>query len=193
MYSDDTGSLRLYHARNGTLARTLDLGAVQTSNTAKSGASAALGIGSDIVFVSASKAEKIIQRCTGLAGTTVVSLAYDVLTPSFLIAGLDSGDVLVFNTKWRPGGEQAGPGKSQCKLVNKTPKSINGDSSTDSILALKGYFLSSSKDGDVFNVWNSTNGRENGMRFVLGAKGKDLGAAKDWSVVQSTGAGGESV
>ena len=188
---DDTGNLRLYHARNGTIAKTLDLGAPQSSNIAKTGASAAIGVGPDVVFLSASRADNIVQRCNGLAGTSVVSLAYDVLSPSYLVAGLDSGDVLVFNTKFRQPGESGKAARAMCKLVYKTPKSINGESPTDSILALKGYFVSSSRGSDIVNVWNSTNVRELGVRYVLGANAKNLGAKKGWSLVQSTGAGGK--
>ena len=61
--SDDSGRIRLYNAKNGTLARSLDLEGSQTSNNiAKSGASAAVGVGPDVVFLSASKADKIISR-----------------------------------------------------------------------------------------------------------------------------------
>ena len=40
-----------------------------------------------------------------MPSTEVKTVAFDVLIPSYLYASLDNGDVVVFNTKWKPSGE----------------------------------------------------------------------------------------
>jgi len=100
--SDDSGAVRLYFAKNGTMIRTLDIGEPQTSSSiAKTGVTLAIGAGDGVSFVHASKADKVLSRCEGITGTKVISVAYDVLIPSYLYAGLDNGDVLLFDTKFR--------------------------------------------------------------------------------------------
>ena len=100
--SDSSGDLRVYAAKNGTLISTMQLDKPQTSHSmAKTGNVLAIGTGPDVSFVHASRADKVLSNCMGIVDTNIVSLAYDALIPSFLFAGLDSGEVIVFNTKYR--------------------------------------------------------------------------------------------
>ena len=162
--SDDTGAVRLYFAKNGTMMRSFDLQVPQTSNSiAKTGVTLAIGTGPDVSFVHASKADKVLSRCDGISGTTVVSVAYDVLIPSYLYAGLDNGDVLVFDTKFRPN-KQTSSSKATCKLLYKV---TSGGEMVDGVFGLKGYLLSTASATNSMTVHNTTSAREQKTRYVV--------------------------
>ena len=198
LLADDQGGLRLYFSRNGTLHKTLDVGGPVTA-MAKSGPSVALGIGSDVVFVSASKPDKVTSRCVGIIDAAVSSLAYDVLTPGYLYAGLDNGDVIVFNTKHRTTSDD-GKSKAGCKLVHKAPRARGGggggggsgasQSPVDSLFGLKGYIMAGFSAENTVSVWNTTNVKEEGTRSLI--SNEPTGAAavnRAWNVAISSGAG----
>ncbi|GMI37969.1 hypothetical protein TrRE_jg13430, partial [Triparma retinervis] len=162
--SDDAGAVRLYFAKNGTMMRSFDLDVPQTSSSmAKTGVTLAIGTGSDVSFVHASKADKVLSRCDGISGTRVVSVAYDVLIPSYLYAGLDNGDVLVFDTKFRAN-KQASSAKATCKLLYKA---TSGGETIDGIFGLKGYLLSTASAGNSMSVHNTTSAREERTRYLV--------------------------
>ena len=112
---DDAGALRLY-ARNGTLHKVLQhehpIVALRRGGTS----TFAVSSGNGVNFLSASRFELTSMFCKGTL-SPVVSLAYDVLSPGMLYAGLASGEVLAFNTKAK------NDNRITCRLSNKLPLS----------------------------------------------------------------------
>ena len=151
---DSAGALRLY-ARNGTLHRVLhqENGVLALR---RSGASTfAVPDGTDVAFLSASRFEFTSTRCKGVL-SPVVSLAYDVLVPSMLYAGLASGEIVVFNTKAKT------ENRIVCRLSNKLPNSPH--TSAVALATVRGYALSASSTAVA--VHNSTSMHGAGPRFV---------------------------
>ena len=151
---DSAGALRLY-ARNGTLHRVVhqENGVLALR---RSGASTfAVPDGTDVAFLSASRFEFTSTRCKGVL-SPVVSLAYDVLVPSMLYAGLASGEIVVFNTKAKT------ENRIVCRLSNKLPNSPH--TSAVALATVRGYALSASSTAVA--VHNSTSMQGASPRFV---------------------------
>jgi hypothetical protein len=190
LIADALGTVRLYFSRNGTLTKSFDAGSEVTA-MAKAGPSVALGVGPDVHFVSATKLDKVVSVCPGIIDTVITSLQYDVLTPSYLYAGLNTGDVLVFNTKHRQSDDSGNTGRSMCKLIHKAPKSRDAGApgTADHLFGIKGYVMAGFSSSNSVAVWNTTDVRENGARSVIGHEVTTAKATKMWDVVSSEGAG----
>ena len=164
--TDSSNNLRL-HSRNGTLIYLKSL-PLPASTLVKSGQNIAVGQGSSVKFFASGRRDinpAMQSSCEGIAGTSVMTLAFDALIPSYMYVGLDNGDVLAFSTKYR-GGNDSGE-KAYCKLLYKL--GTDGSSvlgAKDGIHSMKGYVVATTTNGDLA-VWNTTNVREQGARFFL--------------------------
>ena len=77
-----------------------------------------------------------------------------MLAPSFLYAGLSSGEVVVFNTKYRKEGSKE---KSSCKVVHKAHDgaAVKGGA-VDRLFGIKGYVMAGYSEDRAVSVWNTT-------------------------------------
>jgi WD40 repeat protein len=113
---------------NGTHLKTFDApGKVRTMK--RSGAMLAYNAGSNVHFILLSRLQESATVCQG-AMSSVTGLLFDTLSSSTLYAATSSGDVFVFNTKYKSTDQQRG-GSTSCKLIHTIRSSTPNDDGDD--------------------------------------------------------------
>lgn len=123
------------------------------------GAEVAFAVNQNVYFVNFMKPSRrhISTRMCDGAGSEIVSMTFDFISPSSLWVGTAAGDILLYSTRATSRQQQS----ARCRLMDK----VAGIGNAVSVAALRGYLVSLT--GATLQVHNSTDVASLGLRWLF--------------------------